>query len=90
MGICGSVQKRERKSTTHDIVTTSKPSPNPNSVITGIKNKTIIKEINDIKGSTVQIDNCSNTSIIIMDFSAQVTIERCSDCVIFIAPCKSS
>jgi hypothetical protein len=92
MGICNSEPRRERSNSVSNSLRNSqaKPSPNPHSIISGQVNKTIVKQINDIKGDMVQIDNCSYSSIIIMDYSAQVIIEKCNNCVIFIAPCTSS
>jgi hypothetical protein len=63
---------------------------NPHSIIKNIKSQTIIKAINDLNGDALQLENCVDSTIIIMDMSAQVIIEKCTNCRIFIAPCKGS
>ena len=61
---------------------------NPNCEIENIQNTTIIRHINDIQGDAVNISKCENSTIIIMDTSAQVTISECNNCKIYIAPSK--
>jgi len=63
---------------------------NPHSIISGLKGQVVIKYINDINGDAVRIDNCTDSTIIIMDFSAQVMVHQCSNCNFFFAPCKGS
>ena len=66
-------------------------SKNQNSIIMieNIKNKTIIKSINQINGSEIKILNNENSIIIIMDNSSKVYIENCINCSIFISSCSS-
>lgn len=63
---------------------------NPHSLINEISNQIVIKHINDINGDAVKINKCTDSTIIIMDNSAQVIINECSNCNFFIAPCKGS
>lgn len=101
MGICNSTTNKNhqnRYSTSHSTrepvdhaaAKTFKKTVNPNSIIKFQKNQTIIKHINDINGDMIQIEGCDDCTIIIMDYSAHVIIEKCNNCIIFIAPCKSS
>ena len=66
-------------------------SKNQNSIIMieNIKNKTIIKSINQINGNQIKILNNENSIIIIMDNTSNVNIENCIKCSIFISSCSS-
>jgi hypothetical protein len=87
MGICNSFTKKSTKPVTESV----KEKPvNPHSIISGQKNATIIKSISEINGDMVKIDTCINSTIIIMDHSAQVIINDCKNCSIFIAPSRGS
>ena len=57
--------------------------------IKNFKEETLVKKINEVDGEQIIIENCSNCTIIVLDYSSQVTIEKCKDCNIFIGPCKS-
>ena len=63
---------------------------NPHSVISGLSGQVVIKHINDVNGDMVKIDNCKDSTVIIMDTSAQVIVFNCVNCNIFIAPCKGA
>ena len=58
-------------------------------MIENIKNKTIIKSINQINGNQIKILNNENSIIIIMDNTSNVNIENCIKCSIFISSCSS-
>lgn len=64
-------------------------SPNSKNYIKNLKNETIIKKINEVGDDQLIIENCVNCTIIVLDYSFQVTIDKCKDCIIFIGPCKS-
>lgn len=66
-----------------------KSNNNENCNIRNKENLNIIRKIGEVKGEQVIIAYCKNSSIIILDYSAQVTIEGCDNCNIFIAPCAS-
>lgn len=63
--------------------------PNSKNYIKDLKNQTLIKKINEVDGDQMIIESCSNSTIIVLDYSSQVTIEKCLNCNIFIGPCKS-
>ena len=88
MGICQS-SKKDSKALKESIKEQIK-KVNPHSRIRGESKKIIIKSLSDINGDCVNIDTCVDTTIIILDFSSQVTINECKNCSIFIAPCKGS
>ncbi len=69
------------------VKSTNKPKFNENCYIKNKENLNIVRKIGEIKGEQVIIAYCKKSSIIILDYSAQVTIEKCSECNIFIAPC---
>jgi len=62
---------------------------NENCDIRNKENINIVRKIGEVKGEQIIIAYCKNASIIILDYSAQVTIEGCTNCNIFIAPCCS-
>jgi hypothetical protein len=63
---------------------------NPNAIIENVSNSTIIRSISEINGDAIKIEKCKDSTIIIMDYSAQVNINECTNCTFFIAPCRGS
>lgn len=94
MGVCQSDKKirnsSSRPSINPKIDSSSKKMPNPHSIIKNQNSQKITKQINDLKGDMVCIDNCNDSKIFIMDYTSQVIIEQCNNCIFFIAPCKTS
>jgi hypothetical protein len=91
MGVCQSDKKhKHRPSINPGLESNQKKAPNPNSIIKNALKQKITKQINDLNGDMVCIDNCSDSKIFIMDYTSQIIIEQCNNCVIFIAPCKAS
>ena len=62
---------------------------NSKNYIKNLNKETLIRKIMEVDGEQIIIENCTNSTIIILDYSSQVTIEKCRDCNIFIGPCKS-
>ncbi len=92
MGVCQSDKndRKHRPSVNPNLDDNQRKAPNPNSIIKNAFKQKITKQINDLNGDMVCIDNCSDSKIFIMDFTSQVIIEQCNNCIIFIAPCKAS
>ena len=90
MGVCQSETKKHKTTFSNKDPLASTKRTNPHSLIKGLKNQKVTKQINEINGDMVSIDNCSFSQIFVMDFSSHVIIENCDNCIIFIAPCKSS
>jgi len=63
---------------------------NLNAILENLSNATIIRSISEINGDAIRIDRCKDSTIIIMDYSGQVSINECSNCIFFIAPCRGS
>jgi hypothetical protein len=57
--------------------------------IKNLNHETKIMKIGDVRGSQLILESCNESTIIVLDYSAQVTIEKCKNCNIFIGPCKS-
>ena len=57
--------------------------------INNLEKSYIVKKINEIGGEQILIENCINSTFIILDYSSQVVIEKCKNCNFFIAPCKT-
>ena len=57
--------------------------------INNLENSYIIMKINEVNGEQILIENCINSTFIILDYSSQVLIEKCYNCKFLIAPCKS-
>lgn len=93
MGICQTTKNKNQDTTlTPNSIgskTLEKKTINPKCIIKDKNNETIIRTINDIKGDAIIIDNCNDCTIIILDVSAQVIIEKCYNSSIFIGPCNS-
>ena len=51
--------------------------------------KTIIKEIGNIKGESILIKNNIDCIILIMDYSYSINIKNCQNCSILLAPCQT-
>ena len=62
---------------------------NSRNYIRNLTKETLIKKIYEVEGEQIILENCVDCTIIVLDFSAQVTIEKCKNCNIFIGPCKS-
>jgi len=101
MGICNSLcksannkPKRSSEKTYNNQRTYVPPvvekKINPNAIIENVSNSTIIRSISEINGDAIKIEKCKNSTIIIMDYSAQVNINECTNCTFFIAPCRGS
>ena len=41
-----------------------------------------------LNGKQFLVHNCKNCTILVLDYTETVTIEKCADCHILIAPCK--
>ena len=41
-----------------------------------------------LKGSQFIIQDCKQSTILILDYTETVTVDRCTDCQIFIAPSR--
>lgn len=41
-----------------------------------------------LNGKQFLVHNCKNSTILLLDYTETVTVEKCTDCHIFIAPCK--
>lgn len=54
-----------------------------------LNGETIVKKSCDTNGQQIIFDSCKNSTFIIIDVIAQVTIEKCQDCSFYIGPCKS-
>ena len=67
----------------------SKKEKNFNNYHKNVNGQTIIRKINEIKGEQVIFDSCSDSTFIMLDCVAQVTIEKCLNCNFYIGPCKS-
>lgn len=95
MGICNTTKNKNGiKAETSQNINAAKTDfakrINPHSIIKFQQSSVVVKHINEINGDAIQIEGCKDSTIIIMDYSAQVIIEQCDNCNIFIAPCKSS
>jgi hypothetical protein len=62
---------------------------NYNNYHKNLNGETVIKKSCDTNGQQIIFDSCKNSTFIIIDVIAQVTIEKCQDCSFFIGPCKS-
>lgn len=49
-----------------------------------------MKKIDSIKEQQFNLDNCKDSSYFIFDITANVYIDDCTNCFIFIAPCEST
>lgn len=49
---------------------------------------TVVRKPASVNGQQFIIQNCSNANICIFDHTATVTVDECSDCVIFLGPTK--
>lgn len=96
MGPCNSVKSKRNMRTSPTVeqrdstysYSRSEKTLNPHLIISNLKDQVVIKHINDINGDVVKIDNCVDSTMIIMDTSMQVIVYRCQNCNIYIAPCK--
>lgn len=41
-----------------------------------------------LNGKQFLISNCKNCTILVLDCTGTVTVDKCTECHIFIAPCK--
>ena len=41
-----------------------------------------------LNGKQFLISNCKNCTILVLDYTGTVTVDKCTECHIFIAPCK--
>jgi hypothetical protein len=101
MGPCNSVCPKQRNSTkpvidkSYNKQTIPPPQTvekkiNTKAIIENANNTLIIRSISEINGDAIKIEKCTDSTIIIMDYSAQVSINECKNCTFFIAPCKGS
>ena len=60
-----------------------------NLIISNKINDKILKSVGQINGNEIKLSNNKNCTIIIMDNSSSVIIEKCINCFIFIGPCSS-
>ena len=49
-----------------------------------------VKKINSIKMQQFNIEACKNSYLFVFDITANVYIDDCENCTIFIAPCEST
>jgi hypothetical protein len=101
MGPCNSVCSKQRNSTqpvtdktfnkqsTYNTPAVEKKI-NTKAIIENVIKGSIIRSISEINGDAIKIEKCIDSTIIIMDYSAQVQINECKNCTFFIAPCKGS
>lgn len=65
--------------------------PNPKDfIIQRKKGETIVKRPGDIRGYDFCIMDCVDCTIVLADFSAQLQIDDCVNCKIFIGPVDGS
>lgn len=83
--------------TTTTTTTTKRLRPNPNDLIIAKlpPNATHIKTPGSLgtlygSGVPINIEDTSNATIFIYDYTGQITIDHCQNCFIFLAPCEGS
>jgi hypothetical protein len=50
----------------------------------------LIKKPGDVDGQVFNIAECENSTLVVMDFTEQIQIDKCKNCRIFIGACASS
>lgn len=63
---------------------------NENCLIENHTNSTIIKNIGQIKGESIDISSNKNCTILILDHSSSINIQNCENCFFLLSPCSSS
>lgn len=63
---------------------------NQNCLIENLTNSTIIKNIGQIKGESIEISSNKNCIILILDHSSSINIKNCENCFFILSPCSSS
>jgi protein XRP2 len=53
-----------------------------------LENQTIIRLPGSIQGQQFIIEDCKNCDIFLCDNSAQITVDMCTNCRVFIGPCE--
>ena len=59
-------------------------------IISKRSNETIIRRPGQIAGQSFMIEECSNCHIYLLDHSAAVNIDLCTNCTVVVGPCESS
>jgi hypothetical protein len=90
MGTCFAENKKRSNSKVLNPNAEFHKNKNPNSIISDKTNATVIKTIKQINGDAICIENNNSSIIMILDYSSSVSIQKCNDCSIFIAPCSNS
>ena len=63
---------------------------NENCLIENHTNSTIIKNIGQIKGESIDISSNKNCVILILDHSSSINIQNCENCFFLLSACSSS
>ena len=63
---------------------------NENCLIENHTNSTIIKNIGQIKGESIEISSNKNCMILILDHSSSISIQNCENCFFLFSACSSS
>ena len=86
--------KRKKSSTHKENLKHKKKSKikflNENCLIENHTNSTIIKNIGQIKGESIDISSNKNCIILILDHSSSINIQNCENCFFLLSPCSSS
>ena len=86
--------KRKKSSTHKENLKHKKKSKNKflneNCLIENHTNSTIIKNIGQIKGESIDISSNKNCIILILDHSSSINIQNCENCFFLLSPCSSS
>ena len=72
-----------------NVVKNQKKVKNLNNYMKNLENQIVFKKKGEVNGEQIIFDSCSNSTFLILDFTAQVTIEKCKNCNFYIGPCKS-
>jgi protein XRP2 len=59
-------------------------------IVSRRRDAVVVREPGQVRGQQFVVEECTGCAVVLLDHSAQVTVDLCSDCTFFVGPCEGS